>query len=69
MTNETYKAVRTLNLHKGRLAAIKYLRTVCGLPFSVASLAVEDIASNKPWTKPQIKADLNWWEHGFEVSL
>lgn len=69
MNNETIKQVRTLNLHVGRLAAIKYLRSVRGLSFEVARLAVEDITTNKPWTKPQIKADLNWWEQGFEVAL
>jgi hypothetical protein len=70
MTNEAIKQVRTLNRHVGRLAAIKYLRAG-GLPHLVAKMAVEDITTNKPWTKPRIKADLNWWEPGFEprVSL
>ena len=69
MTNETYKQVRTLNLHFGRLSAIKYLRSVRGISFEAARLAVEDITTNKRWTKPEIQADLNCWEQGYEVSL
>lgn len=69
MTNDTYKAVRSLNLHVGRLAAIKYIRTVCGCPFAVACMAADDIISNKRWTKPEIKADLNDWPQGFDVEI
>ena len=68
MNANTIKEVRSLNAHVGRLSAIKVLRS-CGLPFSVAKLAVDDIITNKPWTKPEIKAYLNNWEQGYAVSM
>ena len=69
MSNDTIKQVRSLHLHQGRLSAIKYLRTACKLPFAVARLAVEDIITCKPWTRPEIKPDLNQWEQGFQIHL
>jgi hypothetical protein len=69
MEANTIKQVRTLNHHLGRLPAIKFLRTVLGLPYLVAKLAVDDIVTNKPWTKPEIKPDLNTWEYGYEIGF
>jgi hypothetical protein len=69
MTNEQYKNVRSINLHVGRLSAIKYLRAVLGVSFETARVAVDDITTNKPWTKPQIKADLNWWEMAGQTAV
>jgi hypothetical protein len=69
MNKETVKTVRTIIHHVGSLAAIKFLRSVRGLSFQQAKLAVKDIAACERWTYPQIKADLNWWEQRFEVAL
>jgi hypothetical protein len=62
MTNDTIKNIRSINLHVGRLTAIKWVRKTFNLSFSVARLAVDDIITNKPWTNPAIKADLNKWD-------
>lgn len=59
---ESIKNVRTLNLHFGRLTAIKWVRKWFGFDYTRAALAVDDIISLKPWTKPGVKPDLNTWE-------
>lgn len=64
MNDFVIKNVRSLNLHFGRLTAIKWTREARDLSYEVARMAVDDIIQNQPWTRPHIKADLNTWELG-----
>ena len=56
---ESYRQVRTIAQFDGPLVALKYIRTFHVETFSVAKMVLNDILTNKRWTMPQIKADIN----------
>ncbi len=59
LSNNDYKTIRTVNMFKGRVASIKYIRQNYVSNYLVAVTLFDDVISKKPWTKPQIEADLN----------
>lgn len=52
MNHNDYRAIRGILHHHGRLAAIRWLRAMKGLPFLVARMVVGDVAARARWTHP-----------------
>ena len=58
-TKTNYKQIRTIAENDGRLAALKYIRIHNVENYTAAKNALNDILSNRSWTRPEIMADIN----------
>lgn len=50
MTGADYSLVRQINAERGRIAAIKAIRTWTGIGYNQAFNAYKDIINCEPWT-------------------
>ncbi len=57
MNAHDYRTIRTINLHKGYIQAMKWIRKNIAPDFLRAKLVYSDVIGNQPWTMPHIVAD------------
>jgi hypothetical protein len=58
MNAHHYRTIRTIQLHKGYIAAMKWIRTNIVPDLMRAKLVHSDVIGNQPWTMPHITAEL-----------